>query len=77
MTLQLTAEQRTELVQLRQLFLGKQEGIARQKQEAMGLVEETQGVQPSYAGERVSSSHYIKVTPQPHTPACPLPSLRG
>ena len=60
-TLQLTAEQRTELVQLRQLFLGKQEGIARQKQEALGAVEEAQGVQPMFAGERVSSSHYIKV----------------
>lgn len=66
-TLMLSGEQRSELMQLRQLFLGKVNAIWEQRGEILNGLYETLATSPSAASERVSSLQFLKVEldPQP------------
>ena len=57
----LSDSQRSELVQLRHLFLTKQAAIMDQRAEFLTALMETQQVPPQLARERVSSLQYLKV----------------
>ena len=64
-TLMLSDSQRSELVQLRHLFLTKQAAIMDQRAEFLTALMETQQVPPQLARERVASLQYLKVSHLP------------
>lgn len=60
-SLMLSGEQRSELVQLRQLFLAKLQSIVDYRTEVLTTLCDAAPPSPGSCGERISAAHYLKV----------------
>lgn len=63
-TLMLSGDQRAELIQLRQLYLNKQNGLSKQKSDALQHMGQALKVPPALAGERAASQQHLKARAQ-------------